>query len=188
MATHMGAKVTTTMSIENTHLICSAPVGQKYQSAQLWNMHIVNHIWLEDMYSKWMYIREATLRYVHFSGVEDVVNRVPVDHALVCPASVKGSIPGSLLLKHDSLIDKNDENVYAAGSFHLPTNEFEGQHSESILNPVENNAGEITGFKRTASQSDDSTNRKRKKHSIPMQIMCTGFRPLQTVLQVSAIK
>ncbi|KAJ3089449.1 PAX-interacting protein 1 [Quaeritorhiza haematococci] len=74
MMTHLGAEYTGNMTDVNTHLICAAPVGEKYEMARLWNLHIVNHLWLEETYTRWTWQREARVHYLHFpGGLSDIV-------------------------------------------------------------------------------------------------------------------
>ncbi|KAJ3331564.1 hypothetical protein HDU91_003309 [Kappamyces sp. JEL0680] len=62
MATRLGATCTREMSSSNTHLICACAGGEKYAHAHTWNLHIVNHLWLEESYANWVYQREAKPR------------------------------------------------------------------------------------------------------------------------------
>ena len=66
MAIRMGAKVSSNLTTSNTHLICAAPIGKKYERATKWNIHTVNHLWLEECYSKWSYLAEGNPKYLHF--------------------------------------------------------------------------------------------------------------------------
>ncbi|KAI8902041.1 hypothetical protein BC833DRAFT_617019 [Globomyces pollinis-pini] len=91
MASHMGCKVTRNMSMDNTHLICGIPTGEKYHRginqfltlASLWNLHIVNHLWLEETYANWAYQREAKPQFLHFPvSIVEMVNSLPVTSKL----------------------------------------------------------------------------------------------------------
>ncbi|ORX53841.1 hypothetical protein BCR36DRAFT_410986 [Piromyces finnis] len=46
----LGAKFTSNMTTDNTHIICGECTGKKYEKAVEWNIEIVNHLWLEDCY------------------------------------------------------------------------------------------------------------------------------------------
>ncbi|ORY62030.1 BRCT domain-containing protein [Neocallimastix californiae] len=46
----LGAKFTSNMTTENTHIICGECCGKKYEKAIEWNIEIINHIWLEESY------------------------------------------------------------------------------------------------------------------------------------------
>lgn len=48
----LGARYQGSMEYKvTTHLICAQPVGLKYRSARKWNIHVVNHLWLEESYA-----------------------------------------------------------------------------------------------------------------------------------------
>lgn len=66
MASRLGATTTRSMTNANTHLITACPGGEKYVRAHEWNTHIVNHLWIEDIYCKWTYQREAKPKYVQW--------------------------------------------------------------------------------------------------------------------------
>ncbi|KAJ3055924.1 hypothetical protein HK097_008733 [Rhizophlyctis rosea] len=77
MVLQLGAKFSRSMSQENTHLICCLPVGEKYARATQWNLHIVNHLWIEECYIRWSRQSEAKPHYVHFPpGLGDIVGDV----------------------------------------------------------------------------------------------------------------
>jgi hypothetical protein len=41
----------------------------------LWDLHIVNHLWIEDCFQKWSYLREAKPKYLTFAaGMGNTVN------------------------------------------------------------------------------------------------------------------
>ncbi|KAJ3299722.1 hypothetical protein HK104_007453 [Borealophlyctis nickersoniae] len=89
MVLHLGAKFTKSMSHENTHLICAWPSGEKYKRASQWGtINIINHLWLEDIYHRWVYQREAKPAYVCFpTNLGCIVGQTPVS-----PEEVEKSI------------------------------------------------------------------------------------------------
>ena len=59
--------------------MCYSAGGEKFTKAHSWNMHIVNHLWLEEIYCKWSYQREAKPKYVFFPHcLGKMVNKVRV--------------------------------------------------------------------------------------------------------------
>lgn len=79
MAEQLGAKVTKNMTKANTHLISCSPSGSKYEKARQWNLHVVNHLWLEESFSLMILQRESHPRYIHFPiDLAGMVNRVNV--------------------------------------------------------------------------------------------------------------
>ena len=80
MIKDMGAKFTKNLTTANTHLICSAPLGHKYSRALDWNIHVLNHLWLEDCFSRWSYIVEGNPKYYHFTtSLSEIVGKTPHD-------------------------------------------------------------------------------------------------------------
>ncbi|KAG0305743.1 hypothetical protein BGZ98_003633 [Dissophora globulifera] len=66
-----GAKYKPTLSGKNaeeptTHIICGNASGEKYVSGNMWNVKVVNHIWLEDCYQVWSMQSETKPRYTLF--------------------------------------------------------------------------------------------------------------------------
>lgn len=107
MAKNLGAPISRAMSFTSTHLICASPIGEKYTKATTWNLHIVNHLWLEETYAKWTYQREGKLRYQHFPlCIGNVVNKLPVhevSHANV--SIISGDIMVSELEDASTLLE-----------------------------------------------------------------------------------
>ncbi|KAF2264506.1 hypothetical protein CC78DRAFT_580288 [Lojkania enalia] len=61
-----GAEFTKTFKQDNTHLITAHRQSEKCEAAQEWNVHVVNHLWLEESYAR---CKEQTLtdcRYNYF--------------------------------------------------------------------------------------------------------------------------
>ena len=76
MALAMGASFTRSLTKENTHLICSAPIGDRYAKARQWNIHILNHLWVEESYSRWSFMTEGNPKYYHFiSSLGEIVGK-----------------------------------------------------------------------------------------------------------------
>lgn len=49
---YCGAEFTKTMKQDNTHLITAHTRSEKVDAAKEWNINIVNHLWIEESYSK----------------------------------------------------------------------------------------------------------------------------------------
>ncbi|KAI9827564.1 MAG: hypothetical protein M1832_004914 [Thelocarpon impressellum] len=77
-----GGEFTKTMRQENTHLITARPQGEKCAAAKDWNIHMVNHLWLEESYAKWEVQSLSNPRYSHFAariGLEEAVGQTEID-------------------------------------------------------------------------------------------------------------
>lgn len=77
-----GAECTKTLKQDNTHLITAHKNSEKCVAAQEWNLHIVNHLWLEDCYAKWQMKTVSEPRYTHFpqrTNLGEIVGQTRID-------------------------------------------------------------------------------------------------------------
>ena len=77
-----GGEYTKTLRQDNTHLITARPHSEKCQAAREWNIHMVNHLWLEESYAKWEEQSLANPRYSHFpprTNLGEVVGQTQVN-------------------------------------------------------------------------------------------------------------
>jgi hypothetical protein len=82
LAKAAGCEFTKTMKMDNTHLITAHTVSEKCEAAREWNIHMINHLWLEESYAKWMIQSVAKPRYTHFperTNLGEVVGQTPID-------------------------------------------------------------------------------------------------------------
>ncbi|KAF2156008.1 BRCT domain-containing protein [Myriangium duriaei CBS 260.36] len=80
--TTAGADFTKTMKQENTHLVTAHKISEKCDAAQEWNIHIINHLWLEESYAKCQIQSLTNPRYTHFpprTNLSEIVGRTPID-------------------------------------------------------------------------------------------------------------
>ena len=81
-----GAECTKTLKQDNTHLITAHIMSEKCAAAKDWGVHIINHLWLEESYSKWKIQSITNSRYTHFprrTNLGEVVGQTKIDrHAL----------------------------------------------------------------------------------------------------------
>ena len=86
LAKAAGGEFTKTMKEDNTHLITAHQVSEKCDAAKEWNIHMVNHLWLEESYAKWQIQSVANPRYNHFptrTNLGEVVGQTPIDRQAV---------------------------------------------------------------------------------------------------------
>ena len=86
LAKAAGCDFTRTMKEENTHLITAHLHSEKCDAAQEWNIHIVNHLWLEESYAKWQIQSIANPRYTRFpqrTNLGEVVGQTEIDRHAV---------------------------------------------------------------------------------------------------------
>ncbi|KAF6221067.1 hypothetical protein HO133_002748 [Letharia lupina] len=86
LAKAAGGEFTKTMKEDNTHLITAHMVSEKCDAAKEWNIHMVNHLWLEESYAKWQIQTVSDPRYNHFptrTNLGEVVGQTPIDKQAV---------------------------------------------------------------------------------------------------------
>lgn len=86
LAKAAGGEFTKTMKEDNTHLVTAHMVSEKCDAAKEWNIHTVNHLWLEESYAKWQIQTVSHPRYNHFptrTNLGEVVGLTPVDKKAV---------------------------------------------------------------------------------------------------------
>ena len=77
MVMAVGATFTRYLTESHTHLISAFDNGDKYEKAAGWNVHIVNLVWIEEIYKKWEHQRESSPRFVTFNtGYLDMNTRI----------------------------------------------------------------------------------------------------------------
>ncbi|PGH12085.1 hypothetical protein AJ79_04484 [Helicocarpus griseus UAMH5409] len=77
-----GAECTKTLKQDNTHLITAHGTSEKCTAAKEWNIHVVNHLWLEESYAKWHLQAVSNPRYTHFpqrTNLGEIVGQTKID-------------------------------------------------------------------------------------------------------------
>ena len=86
LAKAAGCEFTKSMKADNTHLITAHTKSEKCDAAKEWNIHMVNHLWLEESYAKWCVQSVANPRYTHFparTNLGEVVGRTAIDKTVL---------------------------------------------------------------------------------------------------------
>lgn len=81
-----GAECTKTLRQENTHLITAHDQSEKCAAAKDWNIHMINHLWLEDSYAQWHLQSMTKKRYTHFpprTNLGEVVGQTQIDRKVI---------------------------------------------------------------------------------------------------------
>jgi len=77
-----GAEFTKTMKQDNTHLITAHTASEKCDAAREWNIHVLNHLWLEESYAKYQIQSLTIKKYTHFpprTNLGEVVGQTRLD-------------------------------------------------------------------------------------------------------------
>jgi hypothetical protein len=88
LITAAGAECTKTLKQDNTHLITARESSEKCTAAREWNLHVVNHLWLEESYAKWQIQVVSSPRYAHFpkrTNLGEVVGQTKIDRFAIEP-------------------------------------------------------------------------------------------------------
>ncbi|KAK7513670.1 BRCT domain-containing protein [Phyllosticta citriasiana] len=86
LATACGASFTRVMRQENTHLVTAHTHSEKCDAAREWNIHLVNHLWLEESFAKCKELSLTNPRYTHFpprTNLGEVVGQTQIDREAV---------------------------------------------------------------------------------------------------------
>lgn len=86
LITATGAECTKTLKQDNTHLVTAHGLSEKCAAAKDWNIHIVNHLWIEESYAEWKMKSVTEERYVHFpkrTNLSDIVGSTQLDRVVL---------------------------------------------------------------------------------------------------------
>jgi hypothetical protein len=81
-----GGDFTKTMRQDNTHLITAREHSEKCDAAREWNIHMVNHLWLEESYARWDVQSITNPKYTHFplrTNLGEVVGQTEIDRQAI---------------------------------------------------------------------------------------------------------
>ncbi|RFU35403.1 hypothetical protein B7463_g997, partial [Scytalidium lignicola] len=81
-----GATFTKSMKQDNTHLVTARKSSEKCQAAAEWNIHMINHLWLEESYAKCQMQTLTNPRYTHFpprTNLGEVVGQTQFDEEVL---------------------------------------------------------------------------------------------------------
>ncbi|KAI5808837.1 BRCT domain-containing protein [Peziza echinospora] len=82
-----GATFTKSMKAENTHLITAREHSEKCTAAKEWNIHMVNHLWIEESYAKWQVLTVTDPKYTHFPTRTNLME--VVGQTQICPRTIQ---------------------------------------------------------------------------------------------------
>ncbi len=81
-----GAKCTKTLKQDNTHLITAHDTSEKCAAAREWGVNVINHLWLEESYSRWKLQSMTDKRYTHFpqrTNLGDICGQTQLDRSVL---------------------------------------------------------------------------------------------------------
>ncbi|KAI1482164.1 BRCT-containing protein [Daldinia eschscholtzii] len=115
-----GAHYTKTMKADNTHLITARDNSEKCEAARDWNIHMVNHLWIEESYAKCEMQSITIPKYTHFparTNLGEVIGQTFLDEkklrALYYPGEPEKLTPTSK--RKRKVLEMADENSFSDG-------------------------------------------------------------------------
>ncbi|KAJ3558793.1 hypothetical protein NPX13_g9642 [Xylaria arbuscula] len=116
-----GATFTKTMKADNTHLVTARDNSEKCEAARDWNIHMVNHLWIEESYAKCEMQSLTVSKYTHFpprTNLGEIIGQTFFDEkklqALYFPSNAeKPAMPPPRKRK---ALDMTDEDTLAGAN------------------------------------------------------------------------
>ncbi|KAI3324252.1 BRCT domain-containing protein [Xylariaceae sp. AK1471] len=115
-----GATFTKTMKADNTHLVTARDNSEKCEAARDWNIHMVNHLWIEESYAKCEMQTLTVSKYTHFpprTNLGDIIGQTFFDEkriqALYFPGSPEKAVVAPT--RKRKALEIADENSFADG-------------------------------------------------------------------------
>jgi hypothetical protein len=81
-----GGEFTKSMKQDNTHLITARKASEKCNAAEEWNIHMINHLWIEESYAKCQVQTLTDPRYTHFpprTNLGEVIGQTRFEEGLL---------------------------------------------------------------------------------------------------------
>lgn len=120
LITAAGATFTKTMKADNTHLITARKNGEKCDAAQDWNIHTINHLWIEESYATCQVQSLTIPKYTHWpsrTNLGEVIGQTFLDeqrlHELYYPGAEEDLDGASR--RRRQLLDAAHENALVVG-------------------------------------------------------------------------
>ena len=142
-----GAKYSRNFHPRCTHLITSKLEGEKYEQVKFWaNIHVVNHIWIEECFAHWRHESVATPRFIDFPdgvNLERLVGKTPIDEDGV--ARSRSSLEDDLVVQELELPPIHTTSQTAAVDSHLdsPINRQDVEAQSTVLTNIVNDSKAI---------------------------------------------
>lgn len=120
LVTAAGATYTKTMKSDNTHLITARDNSEKCQAARDWNIHMVNHLWIEESYAKCEAQTLSNPKYSHFpprTHLGEVIGQIFFDESRLRNLYYPGGDDtlGNKGKRKRKILEAAQENAYSTG-------------------------------------------------------------------------
>ena len=157
LAKAAGGEFTKTMKEDNTHLITAHMVSEKCDAAKEWNIHMVNHLWLEESYAKWCIQTVSNPRFTHFptrTNLGEVIGQTPVDKQAV----------ERVFFPQGSDLDSTGEGRLSPKPMSARDQNAASSRTANASNIGATGPSKVQGLPHRASQSDESTPKASKEN------------------------
>jgi hypothetical protein len=116
-----GATFTKTMKADNTHLITARKNGEKCEAALDWNIHTINHLWIEESYAKCEVQSLTIAKYTHWpnrTNLGEVIGQTFLDEQKLHENYYPGGDEDldSVARRSRQLLDAAHENALVVGA------------------------------------------------------------------------
>ncbi|KAB2577418.1 BRCT domain-containing protein [Lasiodiplodia theobromae] len=130
-----GAQFTRAFRQDNTHLVTAHSQSEKCTAAQEWNIHLVNHMWLEESYAKCKEQSLTNPRYTHFparTNLGEVVGQTQIDRDAVEKYFFKPANAGKAKKSaHDAKAKQTDKSDTLTTKDAMESNVGEGLQAQT---------------------------------------------------------
>lgn len=120
LITASGATYTKTMKADNTHLITARNNSEKCEAARDWNIHMINHLWIEESYAKCEMQSLTVAKYTHFparTNLGEIIGQTSFDESrlrnIYYPGGPEKLTP--VATRKRKMLDMAKENAYPDG-------------------------------------------------------------------------
>ena len=123
LAKAAGSEFTKTMKDDNTHLITAHPKSEKCDAAKEWNIHVVNHLWLEESYAKWQIQSLSNPLYTEFpsrTNLGEIVGQTNIDKKAVEKCFFHPGLDADVSMNDDPPIRRSPAKSHHAVSAKAP--------------------------------------------------------------------
>ncbi|KAI1145771.1 hypothetical protein F4825DRAFT_230366 [Nemania diffusa] len=110
-----GATFTKTMRADNTHLVTARDNSEKCEAARDWNIHMVNHLWIEESYAKCEMQTLTVSKYTHFpprTNLGEIIGQTFFDEQRLEEVYFPGGSEKPIVvpIRKRKALDMSDEN------------------------------------------------------------------------------
>jgi hypothetical protein len=143
-----GATFTKTMKADNTHLVTARDNSEKCEAARDWNIHMVNHLWIEESYAKCELQTLTVSKYTHFpprTNLGEIIGQTFFDEKRLRAIYFPGAPPKptTASTRKRKALDLTDENSVTELPAHVKATERQGRKKIDVMKDTE---AEYTGM------------------------------------------